>query len=366
MDPRNRKLARLLVHYSVTVKKGDKVWVDGFGHAPTPLIEAIVEEVVRAGGIPFYQLHDLKITRKIIEHGSPRVWKSLGDLDRKRMSAMDAYIAVRGQENIFQYAGVPAEQMQGYMRLYMDPVHIKQRVEKTKWVILRYPNPSFAQAAEMSDDDFADFFFRVCTLDYAKLSKKMNPLVRLMQRTKEIHIVGKDTDLMLNVSGQNWIKCDGKRNIPDGELFTSPKRTGVNGTIQYNTRTNYNGNAFGGIYFEVKRGKIVHADCESGNPKKLNQILNTDPGARYFGEFSFGLNPHIKREMLDILFDEKIYGSIHLTPGNAYKEAFNGNKSAVHWDLVGIGHDVYADGKLIRKGRSWVHPSLKSLNPSNF
>ncbi|MCL5019715.1 MAG: aminopeptidase, partial [Patescibacteria group bacterium] len=342
MDIRNKKLAHLLVNYSTGIKKGERVWVDCIGTAPLPLLEAVVEEIAKAGGIPFYQMLNQKVTRRMVESGSESMWKELGEIDRQRMEKMDAYIGIRGQENIFQMAGVPHQKMMRYIKYYQEPVHIHQRVEHTRWVVLRYPNPAFAQSALMSDEAFENYYFDVCTLDYKKLSKVMEPLVRLLKKTNEIRLVGPGTDLTIGVKGMTWVKCDGKMNIPDGEVFTSPIKTEVNGTITYNTKTESDGELFTDIAFEIKNGKIIDAQCSSGNTKKLNQILDTDPGARYFGEFSFGTNPYITHEILDILFDEKIYGSNHLTPGNSYKECFNGNSSAVHWDLIIIGCDVYA------------------------
>ncbi len=362
MDVRNHKLAKVLVDYSIKVKKGDKVWIDCSGSTSRGLLHALIEAILKKGAIPFYNNIDERASRKVIELGTASIWKEMGILDRNRMKAMDAYIAVRGADNIFQLAGVPQKKISEYMRLYIEPVHIKERVENTRWVVLRYPSPSFAQSAFMSDEEFENFYFKVCTLDYRKLSRAMDPLVKLLRKTKEVRLVGKDTDLKVGVSGMKWIKCDGDRNIPDGEVFSSPVKTDVNGHISFNARTVHAGEMFSDIAFDVKNGKIVDARCGSGNTKQLNAILDTDKGSRYFGEFAFGTNPYINREILDILFDEKINGSNHLAVGNSYKECFNGNRSAVHWDLIIIGCDVYFDGKLVRKGKQFVHPALKGLN----
>jgi len=366
MDVRNRKLAEVLVNYSTQVKKGEKVWIDCFGDGPLHLLEEVVSAVVKAGGIPFYSILSSRVLRRMLENGNETTWKTLGRLDRPRMKAMDAYIGIRGEANIFQLAGVPQKNLDLYKKHYLLPVHFKERVEGTKWVVLRYPNPAFAQASVMSDDDFADFYFKVCTMDYKKFSKAMLPLKKLLEKTREVRLAGSGTDITIDVTGQKWIVCGGRNNIPDGEVFTSPVLKGVNGKIAYNTKTVYDGDMFGDIALEVEKGEIVKATCGIGNPKKLNAILNIDRGARYFGEFAFGLNPYIKKEILDILFDEKICGSNHLTPGNAYTECDNGNRSAVHWDLIAIGLDVYADGKLIRKGKKFIPKSLEGLNAGRF
>jgi len=282
------------------------------------------------------------------------------------MKFMDAYIAVRGQENKFQNAGIPSDKLKFYKKYFYQPVHIEERVERKKWVVLRYPSPSFAQSAQLPDRQFEDFFFDVCTLNYGKLSKAMDPFVELLKNTKEIRLAGEGTDITIGVEGMNWVKCDGEKNIPDGEIYSAPIKEKVNGKITYNTKTVQEGKIFQGIWFEIKDGKIINEGCEVGDKKALTDILNIDEGARYFGEFAFGVNPFVKSEILDTLFDEKIFGSNHLTPGNAYQDAFNGNRSALHWDIVAIGLDVYTDGRLIRKGKEFVVDELKGLNPENF
>ena len=313
MDIRNKKLANVLVHHSIKIKKREKVWIDCIGKPPIPLLEAVVEEIVKSGAIPFYQIQDQKVTRRMLLHGNTNMWQEIGRIDRLRMKQMDAYIGIRGQDNIFQLAGISKNAQKDYSKYYMEPVHIQERVENTKWVVLRYPNPSFAQSAFMSDEDFEDFYFKVCTLDYGKLSKAMDPLIRMLKKANEIRLVGKGTELVVGIKGMKWIKCDGDRNIPDGEVFTSPVKTAVNGQITFNAKTVHGGEMFSDISFEVKKGKIIDAQCSSGNTKKLNEILDIDPGARYFGEFAFGTNPSITKEILDTLFDEK-YPEVIILP----------------------------------------------------
>ena len=366
MDPRNKALAKVLVNYSTKIKKGERVLIDCMGHRPLELLEEVANEVIKAGGIPFYEVLDERTHRILLDGGSKKLWEEHGKVELERMKHMDAYIAIRGQENIFQTAGISLNKMKYYRKYYVEPVHIKERVEKKKWVVLRYPSPSFSQSAQMPDREFEDFFFKVCTLDYSKLSKAMDCLVKLLSKTKEVRLVGEGTDITIGVEGMKWVKCDGEKNIPDGEIYSAPVKDRVNGKITYNTKAVFEGKIYQGIWFEVKDGKIVKEGCELGDKKALKAVLDIDEGARYFGEFAFGVNPYIEKEILDTLFDEKITGSNHLTPGNAYQDAFNGNKSALHWDLVVIGLDVYADGKLIRKGKKYVLDELKKLNPENF
>jgi aminopeptidase len=258
--------------------------------------------------------------------------------------------------------------MQTYSKI-MRPVQ-NYRVNKTRWVVLRWPTPSMAQAANMSTEAFEDFFFKVCTMDYAKLQLAMKPLQKRMQAADQVHITGPGTDLRFSIKDINAIMCSGDRNIPDGEVFSCPVKNSVQGTIQFNTPTIYAGSRFENVSLEFKDGKIIKAT--SSQTEKLNQILDTDKGARYIGEFSLGTNPHILNPMCDILFDEKITGSFHFTPGQAYEDADNGNRSAVHWDMVCIqrpeygGGEVYFDGELIRKDGKFIPKDLVKLNPENL
>jgi aminopeptidase len=256
--------------------------------------------------------------------------------------------------------------MEWYQKHFYHPVHFGVRVPDKNWVVLRYPNKAMSQLAETSQEDFADFYYRVCTLDYAHFSKAMDPLKEFMEQTDKVHIKGPGTDLRFSIKGIGVLKCDGHRNIPDGEVYTAPVRDSINGEITYNTPSLYQGSTYERIHFVFENGKIVRADCQ-GDQAKFEKIFDTDEGARHVGEFSLGLNPEINRPMRDTLFDEKIYGSLHLTPGNAYEDADNGNKSAIHWDLVLIqtpeygGGEIYFDDKLIRKDGEFTVPELDSV-----
>ncbi|MEX2104113.1 MAG: aminopeptidase, partial [Bacilli bacterium] len=253
---------------------------------------------------------------------------------------------------------------------YRQPVHLEQRVKRTKWVVLRYPNASMAQLANMSTSGFEDFYFNVCNLDYGKMSRAMDPLKALMDRTDRVRIVSPGTDLTFSIHGISAVKCDGRRNIPDGEVYTAPVKHSVQGTLHYNTPSVYAGVTFENIQFRFENGKIVEAT--SNDTVRLNEVLDSDEGSRYIGEFSLGFNPFIMKPMKDTLFDEKIDGSLHFTPGQAYDEADNGNRSSVHWDLVLIqrpefgGGEIWFDDVLIRKDGRFVIPELEPLNPENL
>jgi aminopeptidase len=362
-DARFDKLAKLLVEYSIRLKRNETVLIEGFD-IPDEMTIALVRATRKAGGVPFAQTYHVRVNRALALEASDRQLNLIASHELARMKKMDAYIAVRGSNNITELSDVPPETMKliaRKMRSVQD-----QRVKKTKWVVLRWPTPSMAQLAGMSTEAFEDFYFEVCTLDYRKLLPGMKALHRLMEKTDRVEIKGPGTDLRFSMKGIPAVICGGDRNIPDGEVFSCPVRDSVEGHVTFNAPSIYQGIAFDGIRLEFKNGKIV--DATSNETKKLNKILDSDPGARYIGEFSLGFNPRILHPMRDILFDEKIAGSFHFTPGQAYEEADNGNRSQVHWDMVSIqrpeygGGEIYFDGKLIRKNGVFLPKQLRSLN----
>ncbi|MGB3092327.1 MAG: aminopeptidase, partial [Candidatus Zixiibacteriota bacterium] len=328
--------------------------------------KVMISEVTRKGAIPFWYYNDDSLLRKWLLDCNEAQLKSYTEFHLSMMKQVQAFVSFRGGDNAFDLGDVPEEKMNQYMTIYYKPVHLEERVKNKKWVVLRSPTNSFAQLAETSQEAFEDFYFAVCNIDYAKMSKAMVPLCELMSQTDRVRIVGPGTDLSFSIKGIPNKKCDGKLNIPDGEVFTAPVRDSVNGEISYNTPSLYEGVIYDGIKFRFQDGKIVDVKA-AVNQEKMVKILDTDEGARYIGEFAFGIHPGIKKPMKDTLFDEKIFGSIHLTPGAAYDEADNGNKSAIHWDLVLIqteeygGGEIYFDDVLVRKDGIFVHPKLKDV-----
>ncbi len=362
-DARFDKLAKLLVEYSIRLKRNETVLIEAFD-IPDEMTIALLRAARKAGGVPLAQTYHVRVNRALALEASDRQLNLIASHELARMKKMDAYIAVRGSNNITELSDVPTETMKliaRKMRSVQD-----QRVKKTKWVVLRWPAPSMAQLAGMSTEAFEDFYFEVCTLDYRKLRPGMKALHRLMEKTNRVEIKGPGTDLRFNKKGIPAVICGGDRNIPDGEVFSCPVRDSVEGHVTFSAPSIYQGIGFDGIRLEFKNGRIV--DATSNETKKLNKILDSDPGARYIGEFSLGFNPRILHPMRDILFDEKIAGSFHFTPGQAYEEADNGNRSQVHWDLVSIqrpeygGGEIYFDGKLIRKNGVFLPKQLRSLN----
>lgn len=369
MDDRIRKLAKNLVNYSIALKPKEKVLITACD-ADLNIVKALIEEIHRVGGYPYANLSSSQITKELILCGSEECLKTSVDVSMHQMKQMDAHIAIRGIYNFFELSDVPKDKMQLYNKMF-DPVH-KERIKNTKWVLLMCPTPGLAQSAKMSSDKYEDFFYKVCNLDYSKMSKAMDNLVELMRKTDKVRLVAPNTDISFSIKDIPAIKCAGKMNIPDGEVFTAPVRESVNGVITYNLDTTYNGIPFSNVSLEVKKGKIIKATA-SKNTDVLNSILDTDENARYFGEFAIGVNPYIIEPFNDILFDEKMKGSIHFTPGSCYEEeAPNGNVSAIHWDMVLSmqpqhgGGEIYFDDRLIRKDGIFVVPELASLNPEKL
>lgn len=370
MDERIKTLAHNLVNYSCQVKKGDKVYVHYTGESTRPLAKELVREIYAAGGLPFVHYTDPQLQRLQIMECTKEQMELMAQVDGLEMSNMDCYIAVRGSGNVSELSDVPAEKMELYEKYYVTPVHHGIRVPKTRWVVLRYPNDAMAQLSGTSTEAFEDFYFHVCNLDYSRMEKAMQPLVELMNRTDKVQLKGPGTDLVFSIKGIPAIPCAGRMNIPDGEVYTAPVRNSVNGTLSYNTPSVFQGFTYENICLTFENGKIVKA--EANDTERIHKVFDMDEGARYIGEFAIGVNPYILHPMKDTLFDEKIMGSIHFTPGNCYEDAPNGNASSIHWDLVLIqrpeygGGEIYFDGVLIRKDGRFVLPELQCLNPENL
>jgi aminopeptidase len=362
--PEDSKLAAKLLSHSTELKAGENILLQCIGLNGIGLIRALAEQSRKLGANPYIKIEDPELNRILLENGDTKFWRQQAEKDQlPLMKQMDAFIGIRGSENIYENSAVNKEANKSYSDEFLKPVHFEERVNNTKWCVLRYPSAAFAMNAKMPTEAFRKFYYDACLFDYAKLEEAMKPLEELLRKTDVIQLKGKGTDIEFSVKGQNWIPCFGKRNIPDGELFSSPILASVNGEITYAPSV-YQGKPFEFVKLIVRDGVVI--DFDSSNNTALEEILDTDAGARQFGEFSFGLNPIIKNPMYDILFDEKIYGSNHLTLGNDYEIASNGNQSNIHWDLVCIGADVYCDGKLIREGRLFVDEKLEGLNPDAF
>lgn len=363
-DSRIEKLADILVNYSTKVKKGDVVMIDYSGVRCLPLIKEIYRRCLENGAkYTECNLTSEDLVKTFYDTASQ---EQLAYFPKHRLEAMKTatvYIGINGIENVQNYANISLPKMVTREKI-LRPI-INRRVDFTRWVITRYPTVGIAQDARMSLEEFEDFYFKACNIDWSLFAKKIVHLWRLVDRAKEVRIQSRDTDLRFSIQGIPAVKSEGLRNMPDGEVYTAPVKDSVEGFITYNIPSLYHGKEFDGVRLEFKKGKIVKATSRVGSSDELNRILDTDPGARYIGEFSFGLNKNITRPIKNILFDEKIAGSFHFTPGQAYKVADNGNRSCVHWDLVKVMStegEIYLDGRLIQKNGKFILKELKGLN----
>ncbi len=361
------KLASNILYHSCEIKKDDRVFIEIIGLSGTELLKELIKQIYRIGAIPFYELNDISVLREFMIGCEKNQLKVFFENKVELVKKMDAYIIVGAQENKAEFSDIPYEKMGLYFS-EMNKV-VEERL-KLRYVVLKTPNYGMAQKMNRSLQGLEDFFYKVCNMDYTKLEKNLDNLKTLMQKTDKVRIVSEGTDLSFSIKGMSVVTCAGKKNLPDGEIFTAPIKESVNGHIKYNSTSTYKGITFTDVSFEFKDGKIIKSS--SNNPSKLEDILNSDDGARYIGEFAIGVNPFIINCVDDILFDEKISGSIHFTPGQAYDVADNGNKSIIHWDLVLImkashgGGEIYFDDVLIQKDGLFVLENLKALNPESY
>lgn len=370
IDNRMEKLAENLLENSVQIKRNENILIEVIGLDGLPLAKEIIKKAEELEAKPYFNIIDDELLSTMLENSNEEQIKMYAKHDLIRMKDMQAYIGIRSKNSLSDYKGIPSNIMNMYNQYYTLPVHFEERVKNTKWCILRYPNENMAKMCKMNMEELEDFYFDVCNLDYKKMSDAMDNLVKLMDKTDEVHIIGPETDLKFSIKGIKSEKYYGTFNIPDGEVASAPVKDSVNGYITYNTETTYNGIMFNNIRFEFENGKIIKAT--SNNTQELNKILDTDDGARYIGEFALGLNPYIQEPIGDTLFDEKINGSFHFTPGDSLEESDNGNRSSIHWDIVNIqrpeygGGEIWFDNILIRKDGLFVLDELLDLNPENL
>ena len=368
-DPRIRKFAKFLIRSAVGLEKGEKILIELHG-SETGLMKALVQEAYAVGGKPFVHIFDYAVEGALVQGADAEHMEEIASYELARMRDMDAYIDIRATTNISMWHNVSDEAQKRYRQYYWGPIHLAERCNHTKWSVLRYPNDAMAQLAGVSTEEYEDFYFRACLVDYDKMGRAMQPLQDLMARTDKVRIVAPGTDITFSIKGIGGVKCDGACNIPDGEVYSAPVRDSVNGYITYNTPSLVDGFCFQNIHLEFENGRIVKATAN--DTERLNAILDTDAGARYIGEFAIGVNPYVTRVMNETLFDEKIMGSFHFTPGNCVMGCDNGNVSQVHWDLVMIqrpeygGGEILFDGEVIRKDGVFVREDLKGLNPENL
>jgi len=371
IDPRVTKLAELLCAHSTNLNADDTLLVHAID-VPEDAVAEVVRVAQSKGAQVVVRLESSLIRRQLMKNLTLASVRTIADIEKHEMERMTAYMSLRGSHNYAELSDVSDEALKLWSKEYTTPVIFEVRVPKTKWVGLRWPSPGVAQQANMSTPAFEDFFYDVCTLDYGRMAKASKPLQDLMDATDMVHVTGIGTDFSFSIKDIGSVACYGERNIPDGECYSAPVRDSVNGVVQFNTVSLFQGTEFKDIRYVIKNGRIEEATA-GANTEKLNEILDTDPGARYFGEWALGFNPYVLHPMKDTLFDEKIAGSFHFTPGNAYgSPGGNGNKSNIHWDTVHIqrpeygGGEVHFDGRLIRKDGLFVVDELLDLNPDRL
>lgn len=359
------ELSKKIVNYALKVKENDRVLITYESEKCNNLIKNLIKDITEKKGIVFTKRIDNEISALLLETTTDERIKEIAKRNEFEVDNFDCFISIRYSTNEYEDKNVASEIRKKIGDATKESHDI--RTNQRRWVLLNYPSVLDAYKAKMTYDEFYDYAFKSMIFDYEKMEKAVEPLKKLMEKTDKVRLTGKDTDITFSIKNMNVVPCLGTMNIPDGEIFTAPVKDSINGKITYNTPSPYRGNVFHNVSLEFKNGKIVKATCNEDD-KKLNEIFDTDDGARYVGEFSIGLNPYIREPMEDILFDEKIIGSIHFTPGAAYKEAYNGNDSSIHWDMVLIQREEYGGGKiyfddvLIRKNGKFVLEELKELN----
>ena len=270
MENKIQKLASNLLNHSVKLKKGEKILIEMLGTDCSDLAVELIKQAKEIGAIPLFNIVDYRVLKEMLLNCNEAEIKEYAKYDLAKMQEVDCYIGIRSA-NPRELDGISKESMEIYNKLYQTPVHFEERVKNTKWCILRYPNKSMAKMAKMTLEEFTDFFFKVCTIDYAKMEVAMEPLKQLLTNTKKVHILGPGTDLSFSVEGIQAEKYFGTYNIPDGEVASCPTKYSTNGYITYNTETTYNGVTFKNIYFELKDGKIIKAEA-GGKTKELNDL----------------------------------------------------------------------------------------------
>lgn len=359
------KLAKTITDYSIDVKANEKVLIIYYDDNAKDLVKELIRCINLKYAIPSYKRVDKQLDALLLRQNSEDIINVLINQFKFEIESFNSIIYIRSTQNEYEEKSIPMDIKNLYNSLKRPYDYI--RINERKWVILNYPTLMDAYKAKMSIDEFYNYAFDVMNVDYSNMRNKLEPLKDLMEKTDKVRMIGPNTDINFSIKGMPAIICCGNANIPDGEIYTAPIKDSVNGIITYNTPSPYRSNVYNNISLVFENGKIVSATCDGDN-KLLNEIFDTDKGARYIGEFSFGVNPKILYPMGDILYDEKIKGSIHFTPGMAYANCDNGNRSDIHWDLVWIqreeygGGEVYFDDVLVRKDGIFVLDELKDLN----
>jgi aminopeptidase len=364
-DPRHKALAKVLVRYSLQVKKGDWVHIQG-PYIAQDLIRAAYAEVIAAGANPTVDVRIPGTRHMMLKHGSDEQIKFIPSTDKAIFTKADKMLFIRGGWNTKELTGINPQRIALAQKSGEHLFH--QMLERSAkglaaWVLTEFPTQSSAQDAEMALADYEDFVYGAGLVEKAdplaewrKVSRRQEKLAKFLGKLKTIRIVGKDTDLAFRVAGRPWVNCDGKANFPDGEIFTSPIEDSAEGHIRYTFPAVYGGREVVDVRLTFKQGKVVKASAAKGE-SLLEALLKTDPGAKRVGELAFGTNYSITRFTKNTLFDEKIGGTMHIAVGQSLPEAHGKNRSAIHWDMVcdtRKGFVVYGDGKPIQRNGKFL------------
>lgn len=364
-DTRMGELGDIIVDYSLTLREGEVVYIENYG-APTGFMEILVDRIIEIGAVPLISEKNMMVMRRIIRESSENALEIIGNIELLKMKAADAYIGIKAPSNISEYSDIDMRMWENYRTYWWKPVHLDERINNTKWVTLRWPTPAMAQRAGMSTEALENFYFSACTMDYSTMSRSMDDLVRLLEKTDTVEIKGPGTDIRFSIKDMGIVKADGHMNLPDGEVFTAPVVNSMNGRISFNVPTIHEGVNFDKVSCMFTEGEVT--GFSTSNDDRFGEILHANEGARFVGEFALGMNPRITRPINDIIFDEKMAGSLHLALGNAYPEADNGNRCSIHWDLIlnqtksWGGGEIFFDGELIRKDGIFIGEELCPLN----
>jgi aminopeptidase len=331
MDNRWKKLGDLLVNYSVEVKPGEKVIVAMVEPETYPLVLAVYEACIKAGAYPQVQFLSEELNRCLLKYGNEEQIERVPEIEKYGMEWADAYLGLRGAHNLDVFWDIPAGRLADFRRT-MGKVST-MRWENTRWCLVRVPNSAFADQAGIDEETITEMFFEACLLDWRELSKEWRRLAELFNRGTQVHVVGHDTDLRFSVDGRTWVVADGKVNMPDGEIATSPVESTVDGEINFELPGVLGGRLVHDLHLRWKKGKLVEA-TSSTNQDFLQALIHTDAGSGLIGEFAFGTNPAVTHFCKDILIDEKIGGTIHIALGRAYPMTGGTNDSAIHWDII--------------------------------
>jgi aminopeptidase len=344
-DPRWSQLAEILVNYSTGTRRDDRLLITMTEPETFPLTLAVYEQAVRAGAFPQVQFASAYLERALLLHGSDDLVGRVPDLELQGMEWADVYVGLRGASNPHELAGIPPERLAAHRRA-LGAISAR-RNERTRWVLTRVPNKSLAQQAGMSLEEMLRFYFNATLRDWEAEARRHAAIRDVFQAATRVRITGRDTDLTFSTAGRSYVAGDGHINMPDGEVYTAPVDDSAQGAIAFEFPASFAGQMVAGIRLELRDGEVVRATAERGEAL-LQQALAIDAGARRLGEFGVGVNFGIDRFVGDILFDEKIGGTIHLALGRAYTECGGSNASALHWDLV---KDLRTEGTIELDGQ---------------